>query len=321
MTELQGKVHNVVVIGSGPAGWTAAIYLGRANVDPIVFCGVQIGGQLTTTTEVENFPGFPEGRDGPELMADMETQAKRYGTHVVYDEITSVDFSQRPFTLNYNGGALKAHSIIICTGASPRLLGLPGEKIFWNRGVHTCAVCDGAFYRNKVVAVVGGGDSAMEEASYLAKLASKVFVIHRRGEFRASRIMAERVLNNPKIEIVWHSAVDDVLGDTTGKFPKVTALRVKNLQNGELKEIVTDAMFTAIGHLPNSKFLGGQIAVDDSGYIVVGEGQQTTVEGVFAAGDIHDHVYRQAITAAGYGCKAALEVERYLVREGIGVAV
>jgi thioredoxin reductase (NADPH) len=310
-------VENVVIIGSGPAGWTAAIYLGRANLSPVVYCGAQVGGQLTTTTEIENFPGFPEGRDGGELMMDMEAQAKKYGTRIVYDVIESVDLSRRPFTLRHSGGETKAHALIIATGASPKMLGLPGEKTFWNRGVHTCAVCDGSFYKGRTVAVVGGGDSAMEEATYLAKLAAKVYLVHRREEFRASKIMVDRAKGTANIEFVLNAAVEDVLGDTSGKFPKTTGLRLKDTQNGSTREIAVDALFMAIGHTPNSKFLGGQLETDDAGYLLVREGQQTNVQGVYAAGDIHDHVYRQAITAAGYGCKAALEVERFLVREGV----
>lgn len=318
MSDSDTQVQNVVIIGSGPAGWTAAIYLGRANLTPLVYAGTQVGGQLTLTTDVENFPGFPKGKDGPELMAEMEEQARKYGATVVYEEIKSVDFGRKPFVLKGGDGKeLHAHAVIICTGASPRLLDLPGEKTFWNRGVHTCAVCDGGFYKGKKVAVIGGGDSAMEEASYLAKLCEKVYVIHRRDALRASRIMADRAMSNPKIEFVWNSAVEDVLGDTSGKFPKMTGLRVKNLKENKVSELAADAMFVAIGHLPNSGFLNGAIATEENGYVIVNEAQETNIKGVYAAGDIHDHVYRQAITAAGFGCKAALEVERYLNREGL----
>ncbi|MBI1293031.1 thioredoxin-disulfide reductase [bacterium] len=317
MADNEKKIHNVVIIGSGPAGWTAGIYLGRANLSPVLYCGAQVGGQLTTTTEIENFPGFPEGRDGPELMMDMEAQAKKYGTQIVYDTIKSVDLSKRPFTLRTEDSEFQAHSIIIATGASPKMLNLPGEKTFWNRGVHTCAVCDGSFYRGKTVAVVGGGDSAMEEAMYLAKLCAKVYVVHRRAELRASRIMADRALATPNMEFLWNSTIADVIGDTSGKFPKTTGLILKSTVDESTREVAVDAMFLAIGHTPNSAFLGGQVEVDDAGYIVVNEAQQTNVEGVYAAGDIHDHVYRQAITAAGFGCKAALEVERFLARQGV----
>ncbi len=317
MSDNQNKINNVVIVGSGPAGWTAAIYLSRANLSPVVYAGAQVGGQLTTTTEIENFPGFPHGKDGPELMADMEAQAKRYGTAVVYEEIQSIDFSQTPFLLKAGGGEVRAHAIIICTGASPKMLGLPGEKTFWNRGVHTCAVCDGGFYKGKPVAVIGGGDSATEEATYLAKLCSKVYLVHRRDELRASKIMAERALKNEKIEMVWNSVPEDVVGDTTGKFPKTTGLRVKNVKDGSVRELAIDAMFIAIGHKPTTDFLKGTLKTDENGYLIVNESQETNIEGVYAAGDVHDHVYRQAITAAGFGCKAALEVERYLTRKGL----
>ncbi len=316
--EAKREVERAVIIGSGPAGWTAAIYLSRANLSPIVYTGAEVGGQLTTTTEIENFPGFPNAKDGPELMADMEEQAKRYGARVVYEEIEGVDFSTRPFVLRAGGGTVKAHAVIISTGASPRMLGLESEKTFWSRGVHTCAVCDGGFYRGKTVAVIGGGDSAMEEATYLAKLCEKVYVVHRRDELRASRIMAERAMATRNIEFVWNSVVEEVLGDTeSGPFPKMTGLKLKNRKTGEQSTLAADGMFLAIGHIPNSGFLQGALETDDAGYVTVTGAQQTSVEGVFAAGDIHDHVYRQAITAAGFGCKAALEVERYLVRQGL----
>lgn len=313
----QTEIRNAVIIGSGPAGWTAGIYLSRANLSPLVITGAEIGGQLTTTTDIENFPGFPEGKDGPELMADMEKQAKRYGTDVEYSVVDSVDFSKKPFEVKYGDKTVKAHSIIICTGASPRMLGIKGQDTFWGRGVHTCAVCDGGFYRNKVAAIVGGGDSAMEEASYLAQLLEKVYVVHRRDEFRASKIMADRVLRNKKIEVLWNSVAEEVTGDTSGKFPKMTGLKIKSTLDDSIREIEADAIFYAIGHIPNSKFLGEEIKKNEEGYVLVNDSQETSVEGVYAAGDIHDHNYRQAITAAGYGCKAALEVERYLGRVGV----
>lgn len=320
MAENQEKpaVEKAVIIGSGPAGWTAGIYLSRANLAPVVYTGAEVGGQLTTTTEIENFPGFPQSKDGPELMADMEEQAKRYGTRVVYEMVDEVDFSQRPFVLKTAGGDVRTHAVIICTGASPRMLGLESEKTFWNRGVHTCAVCDGGFYRGKTVAVVGGGDSAMEEATYLAKLCKTVHVIHRREELRASKIMADRALATSNIKFIWNSVVEEITGDVeTGPFPKMTGLRLTNRKSGEQSTLEADAMFLAIGHIPNSGFLKGAVETEDSGYLVVNDAQQTSVDGVYAAGDIHDHTYRQAITAAGYGCKAALEVERYLVRNGL----
>lgn len=317
MSAGEHRVRNVVVIGSGPSGWTAALYLSRANLAPIVYAGAQVGGQLTTTTEVENFPGFPKGIEGPELMMAMEEQAKRFGTEVEYAMIDSVDFSKRPFVLHSGDKTILANAVIISTGASPRMLGLETEKEFWNRGVHTCAVCDGGFYRNKPVAVIGGGDSAMEEASYLSKLASKVYIVHRRDTLRASKIMADRAMENPKIEFVWNSEVEAVVGDGATPFPKMKALRVRNSKTGHLQDLDAAAMFVAIGHIPNSGFLKGAVEVNGEGYILVNEHQETNIPGVYAAGDIHDHTYRQAITAAGYGCKAALEVERYLVREGL----
>ncbi len=311
------KTRKCVIIGSGPAGWTAAIYLSRANLSPVVYCGQQIGGQLTTTTEIENFPGFAKGIDGPQLMQEMEDQAKNYGTEIIYDEIKSVDTSQKPFVLETSKGPIKAHSIIVCTGASPKMLGLESEKTFWNRGVHTCAVCDGGFYKGKVAAVVGGGDSAMEEATYLAKLLEKVYIVHRRDEFRASQIMQDRALATKNIEVVWNSEVVEIMGDTSGQFPVMQKLKIKNTQSGETSELKADAFFIAIGHTPNSAFLGDQFKTDENGYLEVNDRQETNVAGVWAAGDIHDHRYRQAITAAGFGCKAALEVERWLTHEGI----
>ncbi len=311
------EIEKVVVCGAGPAGWTAAVYLSRANLEPIVYCGSTPGGQLTTTTDVENFPGFPEGIDGPKLMEDMQKQAERFGTRIVYDEILSVDFNKRPFVLKSHGGEIKTHSVIIATGANPKMLGLPTEQTFWNRGVHTCAVCDGSFYRGKKVAVVGGGDSAMEEANYLTNVCEKVYLIHRRDEFRASKIMAERVLKNPKIEIIWNSEVEEVLGDQSGKYPVTTGLKIKNNKENTTSEIEISAIFVAIGHTPSTAFLNGALETDDQGYLIVDRDLKTNVEGVWAAGDCHDNHYRQAITAAGYGCMAALQVERFLGQQDL----
>ncbi|MCB2154284.1 thioredoxin-disulfide reductase [bacterium] len=310
--------RNAVICGSGPAGWTAAIYLARAELKPLVIAGPQVGGQLTTTTTIENFPGFPEGRDGNQLMIDMEEQAKKYGAEVEYESCSGFEKDGDTFIVKYGNTSVRAHTILICTGSSARTLGIETEKTFWNYGVHTCAVCDGGFYRGKEVVIVGGGDSAMEEATYLAKLCTKVTVIHRRDELRASKIMAERALEHPKIEFEWNSTVEEVLGEVEGERKKrVTAVRLRNLKDDSRKELPTSAMFLAIGHTPNSGWLNGQVETGDSGYVVVDARQRTNLDGVFAAGDIHDHHYRQAITAAGYGCKAALEAERYLSQKGV----
>lgn len=314
---VSNDIRNVVIIGSGPAGWTAAIYLSRANLSPLLVAGAEVGGQLTTTTDIENFPGFPEGKDGPELMMDMEKQAKRYGTEVKYAVVDAIDTSTRPFVVKAAGEEVRTHAIVICTGAAPRMLGVKGQDTFWSRGVHTCAVCDGGFYRNKVAAVVGGGDSAMEESSYLAQLLEKVYIVHRRDEFRASKIMADRVLRNKKIEVLWNSVVEEIVGDTSGKFPRMTGLRIKSTKDGSVSDLAADAVFYAIGHIPNSGFLKGVVDLNPEGYVLVNEAQEASVEGIYAAGDIHDHTYRQAVTAAGFGCKAALEVERYLGRTGV----
>jgi thioredoxin reductase (NADPH) len=312
-------IRNAIILGSGPAGLTAAIYLSRAGLKPLLLSGPQPGGQLTTTTEVENFPGFPKGIMGPQLMNDMEEQAKHQGAEIVFEMVESCDLSQRPFVLKGSGGLeWRTHALVIATGASPRMLGLPSEGRFWNHGIHTCAVCDGGFYKGKEVAVVGGGDSAMEEATYLAKLCARVHVVHRRDTLRASKTMADRALANPKLTFHWDSVVEDVEGELSGKYEKVTAMRIRNLKSGALATVPLAAVFVAIGHTPNTKFLGGQLATDDNGYLKLSHGQMTSIPGVFAAGDVHDHVYRQAITAAGMGCAAALEAERWLTREGLG---
>lgn len=311
-------VRNAIICGSGPAGYTAAIYLARANVKPLLVAGPMIGGQLTTTTTIENFPGFPEGQDGNKLMTDMEAQARNQGAEIEYESATKLARDGNVWVVETTKGPVRAHTVVICTGASPRLLGLPSEQTYWNYGVHTCAVCDGGFYRGKEVVVVGGGDTAMEEAGYLAKLCAKVTVVHRRGELRASKTMADRALANPKIEFAWHSAVEEVIGDVEGPHKKrVNTVRLVDLRDGSKRDVAASAMFLAIGHVPNSAWLGGQVKTTDDGYIVVDHHQSTNLPGVFAAGDVHDHHYRQAITAAGYGCMAALEAERYLTREGI----
>ncbi len=302
------KVENVIIVGSGPAGLTAAIYSARANLSPFMIEGEEVGGQLMTTTEVENYPGFTKGIMGPELMTIMREQAARFGTRFLSKNVTKVDFSNRPFKIWVGSDLFESRAVIISTGASAKYLGLANERRLLGRGVSACATCDGAFFRNQKVAVVGGGDTAMEEANFLTKFASKVVVIHRRDHFRASKIMAERVLNNPKIEVMWDSEIADVVGDDG-----VTGVKVKNLKSGELRDVPLEGVFIAIGHKPNTEVFKGQIALDETGYIVTeGKSTYTSVPGVFAAGDVQDHVYRQAVTAAGTGCMAAIDVERWL---------
>ena len=324
---MSSGAENVVIIGSGPAGWTAAIYAARANLKPVVFVGVPAtnpapvlpGGQLMLTTEVENYPGFPHGVTGPEMMAKFREQAERFGTRVVDANIDRCDFSKRPFTLaDSNGGTVKAHAVIISTGATANWLGIPNElRLAQNGGgVSACAVCDGALpaFRNQPLAVVGGGDTAMEETSYLTKFASKVYVIHRRDSLRASKSMQDRVLDNPKVEMVWDSAVEDVVGTDT-----LRSIVVKNLKTGASRTIEVRGLFIAIGHSPATKFLQGSgIEFDEKGYVVLRtRGSQTNIQGVFAAGDLADQVYRQAITAAGMGCQAAIDCERWLAANGV----
>ncbi|MBU0715184.1 MAG: thioredoxin-disulfide reductase [Verrucomicrobia bacterium] len=301
--------EQVVIIGGGPAGWTAAIYAARANLNPVVVEGGQPGGQLTTTTSVENFPGFPEGLDGTQLMLQMRAQAERFGTRIQSGEVSAVDFKRQPFRLKLDDGQeLETQAVIIATGASAQYMGLVSEQKLLGRGVSGCATCDGALYRGKPVAVVGGGDTAMEDALFLTRFAAQVTVIHRRDEFRASRIMAERVKQHPKIKIMWNTVVDEVL-DVARE--EVTGLRLKNVKTGALTELPVAGVFIAIGHQPNTKAFVGQVNMDDKSYILT-EQTRTNVPGVFAAGDVQDHVYRQAVTAAGSGCMAAIEVERYL---------
>ncbi len=302
--------HQVVIIGSGPAGYTAAIYAARANLKPVLFTGLQPGGQLTITTDVENYPGFPKGILGPELMELFRGQADRFGTQLIDGIVTKVDLSKRPFLVVGEGHEMLAESVIIATGASAKWLDIPSEKLLSGHGVSACATCDGFFFRNKEVGVVGGGDTAMEEATFLAKLTSKVTIIHRREEFRASKVMIQRARENPKIAWELNQEVVEVLGE---KASGVRGVRTKNTKTGETKELKMGGLFIAIGHSPNTQLFKGQLAMDDVGYIKVTPGTtKTNVPGVFAAGDAADPVYRQAVTAAGTGCVAAIDAERFL---------
>lgn len=304
-------VENVIIIGSGPAGLTAAIYSARANLNPLMIEGEEVGGQLMTTTEVENYPGFAKGITGPELMQVTKEQAARFGTRFISKNVTKVDLSARPFKVWVDSELFLAKAIIISTGASAKYLGLPSEKKFLGHGVSACATCDGAFFRNMNVAVIGGGDTAMEEANFLTRFAKKVWVIHRRGEFRASKIMADRVLNNPKIEVVWNTGLVEVTGDKN-----VTAIKLENLKTGQKSEMPMDGVFIAIGHKPNTEIFKGTLPMNETGYLITeGRSTYTSIPGVFAAGDVQDHIYRQAVTAAGTGCMAAIDCERWLERQ------
>ncbi len=309
MSEIK-ETARCLIIGSGPAGYTAAIYAARADLKPVMYQGMQPGGQLTITTEVENFPGYPKGITGPEMMEEFKEQAERFGTQVRGGVVTEVDLSKRPFMAKADDGkTILAEAIIIATGASAKWLGLESEKKFMGMGVSGCATCDGFFYRGQEVAIVGGGDTAAEEATYLAKLCKKVFMIHRRSELRASKAMQHKVLNTPNIEMVWDSAPEEVLGDESG----VTGMRVRNVNTGESRDLVVMGVFVAIGHKPNTGIFEGQVELDEMSYVKTKPGTtQTSVEGVYACGDVQDHHYRQAITAAGTGCMAAIEAERFI---------
>ena len=302
-------MRNVIIIGSGPAGLTAALYAARANLAPLVIEGLESGGQLMLTTAVENFPGFRDGIMGPELMGEMRAQAERFGTEVMARDVTGVELGEPPFTVHLGQEALQAKALIISTGASARLLGLPSERTLMGHGVSTCATCDGYFFREKPIIVVGGGDSALEEATFLTKFASHVTVVHRREELRASKIMQDKAFANPKISFEWNSELAEVKDVEKGV---VTSAVLRHTQTGETKELGVEGVFIAIGHTPNTSLFTGQLDLDENGYIVAGTGTRTTVPGVFACGDVQDHVYRQAITAAGTGCMAAIDAERYL---------
>jgi len=302
--------RKVIIIGAGPAGYTAAIYAARANLAPLLFTGLQAGGQLTLTTSVENYPGFVDGVMGPDLMETMRKQAERFGTEIVGEDVTAVDFARRPFRVNVGDVMHEAETVIMATGATAKLLGLPGERELMGRGISTCATCDGFFFRDQDIMVVGGGDSALEEALYLARLGRRVDVVHRRDSLRASKIMQERAQANPKISFIWDTVVERIADPTVGK---VTAVELRNLKTGEVSERKVDGLFVAIGHTPNTSLLQGQVELLPNGYVKVEPGTtRTSVPGVFAAGDVADFTWRQAITAAGTGCMAALEAERYL---------
>ena len=306
------ELRDIVIIGSGPAGLTAAIYAARAELKPLVFEGPQPGGQLTITTEVENYPGFANPIEGPELMDAMREQAIRVGTEVRIDWITKVDLSQRPFVIETSSNqTVHAKTLVIATGASAKWIGIESEQRLQNKGVSACATCDGFFFRGKDVAVIGGGDTAMEEAMYLTRMCSSVMVVHRRDTLRASKIMADRALKNPKITFAWDSGVDEILDGGTGK---VTGIRLKNLKTNELNERAVQGVFVAIGHQPNTSLFAGQLPMDDAGYLIT-DGVKTPIEGCFAAGDVYDTMYRQAVTAAGMGCMAAIEAIRFIEAE------
>ncbi len=308
------KHEKLVIVGSGPAGYTAALYAARANLNPLVFEGLQPGGQLTITSEVENYPGFPEGILGPELMEQMKKQAGRFGSRFVASEVTRVDLGTRPSRLWQGDVLTTADALIVATGASAKWLGIPSEKQYQGRGVSACATCDGFFFRGVEVAVVGGGDTAVEEATFLTKYATKVYLVHRRGELRASKIMQERARSNPRIEPLWNAVVDEILGD--GKA--VTGVRLKSTKDGTTRELPLKGVFMGIGHEPNTGIFKGQLEMNEVGYLRVKcPSTRTSVEGVFAAGDVADPTYRQAVTAAGMGCAAAIDAERWLAEKGI----
>ncbi len=306
-------MRNVIIIGSGPAGLTAALYAARANLAPLVIEGLESGGQLMMTTMVENFPGYKDGIMGPDLMAEMRAQSERFGAEIMSGHVTAVDLRSTPFAVQMGGETEQTRSLIVSTGASAKLLGLSSERTLMGHGVSTCATCDGYFFREKPIVVVGGGDSALEEAIFLTKFASHVTVVHRRERLRASKIMQDKAFGNPKISFEWNSELAEIKDVEQGV---VTGVVLRSLQNGDTKELLAEGVFIAIGHTPNTSLFRGQLELDANGYIEVGRGSRTTVSGVFACGDVQDHVYRQAITAAGSGCMAAIDAERYLESEG-----
>jgi thioredoxin reductase (NADPH) len=302
-------MRDVVILGAGPAGLTAAVYAARANLAPVVISGPLFGGQLALTTEVENFPGFPDGILGPELMELMKRQAERFGAEVRIGEVTEVALTRYPLRMTLNGELLETKSLIIATGASARLLDIPGEREFFGKGVSTCATCDGFFYRGKNVVVVGGGDSAVEEGTFLTRYASKVYLVHRRDRLRATQILQDRAIKNDKIAFIWDTVLDKIIGD---EDKGVSATRLRNIKTGAEEDLPVDGVFIAIGHVPNTKLFEGQLKLDEQGYIVTDSRMHTNLNGVFACGDCQDHIYRQAITAAGTGCMAAIEAEKFL---------
>jgi len=311
---METEHRRVLIVGSGPAGYTAAIYSARAGLEPLMLAGLNFGGQLMITTEVENFPGYPEGVTGPQMMDEFQKQAERFGTDILFQDAMSVDFSSRPFKVSTDEKRYTADCVIVATGASARWLGLDSETRLLNNGVSACATCDGALFRNKPMAVVGGGDTAMEEALFLARFATQVTVVHRRGELRASKVMQERALAHEKIDFAWHSEVDEILGDEY-----VTGVRLRDVRDGSTREIDLEAVFVAIGHQPTTALFKSQLEMDDASYLKIEAGTtRTSVEGVFACGDVADPTYRQAVTAAGTGCMAAIDAERWLAEQGIG---
>ena len=299
--------EQVIIIGSGPAGLTAALYTARAQLEPLVFVGDTLAGQVAISSEIENYPGFPEGLTGPELGQLFQKQAERFGARLEYDTITGLDLSVRPFKVTAYGGEREAHALIIATGSSPRKLGVPGEEEFAGRGVSYCATCDGFFYTGREIALVGGGDAAVEEAMFLTRFAARVYQVHRRDRLRADRYMQERAFRNEKIEFVWDTVVDEIVGHQV-----VSGVRLRNVKTGEERLHPVEGVFVAIGHTPNTKFLGGQVTLDEKGYILTDDRQRTNVPGVYAAGDVQDWMYRQIATSVGDGCRAAMEVEKYI---------